>query len=642
MNEEDKMIQAIRDKTNETEIPESLSADHMMQKVKAETKRRSRIKRYKSITAVAACISIFLVGLGVSEILVNQGSDIVGEPGEVVVDKTQTYDDIYRWVKKVNDNYKKQNRSYSKSADIVEETSSSALGQNDNSDTNVQVEGVDEADIVKTDNRYIYLLDGICVRIIDTEHTMREVNKIEIYQDIQEEQEITVHDMYVNQDKLHIIYTIWNWEDDSSVIVVITYDITDRNNVKESGRVTQTGEYHTSRRIDDILYVFSNYYVYDSDKESCVPIINNKKIAARDVLLMGGCKYPQYTTIISIDTESPSKILDSQAILAGYGEIYVSKQNMYIGVNRDEEVKENKNFKTYQSVTDIIRVEYINGQIEYKGIVTIDGLIHNSFSMDEYNGYLRVVTTSNVNMQSKNAYILEDSIASNENNQSNNLYIINAEMKVVGSIEGLAENESIQSARFMGDIGYFVTFRQVDPLFSVDLSDPENPKIMGELKITGFSSYLHFWSENLLLGIGREADPVTGITTGVKLSMFDISDPTDVKEINKKVLKGDNYVEALDNHKAVLIDPEKNIVGFSIESYYDINEYKHYYLFSYDEQNGFQEDLKHIFNVPYNVYYDWTYARGVYIGNYLYVLCQNIGISQYTLDGYKLINTLDF
>ena len=114
--------------------------------------------------------------------------------------------------------------------------------------------------------------------------------------------------------------------------------------------------------------------------------------------------------------------------------------------------------------------------------------------------------------------------------ETNSVYVLDKELKQIGAIEDLAEDERVYSARFMGEVGYFVTFRETDPLFSVDLSDPEKPKIVGELKIPGFSDYLHFYGEDQLLGIGMNVDEETQITDGVKLSMFDISDKTDVKE----------------------------------------------------------------------------------------------------------------
>ena len=132
-------------------------------------------------------------------------------------------------------------------------------------------------------------------------------------------------------------------------------------------------------------------------------------------------------------------------------------------------------------------------------------------------------------------------------------------MQVCGNIGDLAEGEDIRSARFLGDIGYFVTFRNTDPLFSVDLSDPSDPKILGELKITGFSSYLHFYGENKLLGVGNEVDPETGAYTGIKLAMFDVSDPSNVKQLHKFVIKDTLQIKSYYINKAIDLDVFCNI-----------------------------------------------------------------------------------
>ena len=173
-------------------------------------------------------------------------------------------------------------------------------------------------------------------------------------------------------------------------------------------------------------------------------------------------------------------------------------------------------------MTEIAKFHYKDGRITGVAAGSVKGYLNDSFSLNEYDGTLRVVSTYYDEMWE----------------EWNALYILDEKLQQLSAIEDLAQGETIRSARFFGTTGYFVTFRQTDPLFSVDLSDPENPKVLGELKISGFSSYLHFYGENLLLGIGYEADENTGSTTGLKLSMFDISDPADLLvEIQKSLRK---------------------------------------------------------------------------------------------------------
>ena len=197
--------------------------------------------------------------------------------------------------------------------------------------------------------------------------------------------------------------------------------------------------------------------------------------------------------------------------------------------------------------------------------------------------------------------------------QTNSLYILDKDMQVTGAIRDLADGETIQSARFMGNMAYFVTFRQTDPLFCADLSNPEDPQILSELKLTGFSSYLHMYGENLLLGVGYEADEETGNQTGVKLSMFDISDPSDIKELDRYVIKNASYLPSDYNYKAILADGDKNLIGFVCD--------EEYLVFSYDEEKGFQNLLTYTMS-------DWTYwdgngeCRGVYAGDRFYIVDQ--------------------
>ena len=216
------------------------------------------------------------------------------------------------------------------------------------------------------------------------------------------------------------------------------------------------------------------------------------------------------------------------------------------------------------------------------------------------------------------------------NEDTNGVYVLNEKMETVGTIEGLAQDERVYSARFFGDTGYFVTFRETDPLFSVDLSDPQNPQIVGELKIPGFSEYLHPYGENQLLGIGMAADEETGITDGVKLSMFDISDRTDVKENNVFVMENVYSTDVFYNYKAVVIDSEKNLIGFS--GYTEGGET--YFVFSYDAENGFVCRLQEMVNGN-----SYAEPRGVYIGDVLYIVKGNI-IEAYDLNSYSKVGDI--
>lgn len=444
---------------------------------------------------------------------------------------------------------------------------SATVAGSDFSETNLRELGVDEGDIVKTDGAYIYLMKrGSSVQIIRADGTaMETVAKIR-----PEELNEAVRELYVDGDTLTLIVSgsrTTMTEEETDVYAaqnydyakVLTYDISDRTSPKLLGSVEQEGYYHSSRKVGDDVYLFTNFYpqIEDTQEDSRImPLVGGEEMAAANIYIPETMENTEYLVIGSINTAMPGELVSSRAIVSGASQCYVSAESIYI-CNR--EWRDGRG-----DVTQILKFSYKDGKVRGAGACEIDGYLNDTFSLDEHDGYLRVVSTD----------------WTDDSEEINSLQIFDSGMKLVGKIDNIAPGESIRSARFMGDTGYFVTFKQVDPLFSVDLSDPENPQILGELKVTGFSSYLHFYGENRLLGIGYEADPETGMTTGIKLSMFDISDPSNVSELKKYVIKDANYCPALGNYKAVMINAEKNLFGFVCDD--------NYFVFSYDEENGFE------------------------------------------------------
>lgn len=437
------------------------------------------------------------------------------------------------------------------------------------STTNVQEKGVDEGDFVKTDGKYIYILkrSGSLV-IVDAADgkVMAAVSQAKLNLNEQP------REMYVDGDRLSLITSEYYSEMDTSDENVIsaksgyrtrlyTYDISDRETPVLAGSFYQDGSYSQSRKNGNYIYLFSQFTptVLDTYEASeIIPRTSSGKIAASAVYLPERLSYSSYLVVSSIDITDPEKAVDQKAVVSVPSTFYVSQENIYIA---------NSSWNGADTYTDLMKLHYADGSITGTAAGSLKGYLNDSFSLNEYNGYLRAVTTS----YDEN-YV-----------ESNGLYVLDQDLKTVGAILDLAPDETVRSARFFGDTGYFVTFRQMDPLFSVDLSDPENPRILGDLKISGFSTYLHFYSDTLLLGLGYEADPNTGVQTGLKLSVFDISDPSDVKEISKLVLGGITWCSSLDDYKSILIDPEKNIFGFTCDD--------RYLVFSYDEKKGFVKEF---------------------------------------------------
>lgn len=462
--------------------------------------------------------------------------------------------------------------------------------EEDYGSTNIQVAGVDEGDIIKNDGSYLYVVQSSFIRILKPDGM-----KVEEVSQIPWDGQVS--QLYVTKNHVIIIGTLQESSPESSdneiESAVAIYDLSNPAQPVQKKLIHQDGYIATSRLTDGYLYLFTQKYVWNGIKkesiETYVPCVDGTAIAAEDICVPQNIQCNSYLVLSAIDVESSQKVMDTKAILMGNGEYYVSENHIYIADERYDE----KN----GSVTNLTKYGYSKGCITPEKTAEITGSVNNSFSMDEYNGNLRMVTTS---WNEKGSY------------EVNNLYVLDENLAILGKIEDLAEDETIRSARFMGDIGYFVTFKQTDPLFSVDLSNPCDPKILGALKITGFSSYLHFYSDSLLLGIGQEVNPKTNRIVGLKLSMFDISNPCDVKEVNKLVIPESTYGEMINNHKAVLIQPEKNMIGFGYES--NFTSEQKYVIYSYDPQSGFHLELEET-----AADYESMNQRGTYIGNTLYV-----------------------
>lgn len=639
---EQDILKKIDDKTKDIKVPESLEPmqiEKMLEEKDSlkERRKKERKRLYTGIALAVACVALVAgvylhqaSGLrGNTEGGVSVGSDdksteASAQSGEksAGVESADDYSEIYAYIEKQSKErlfdggdmvdtmeLTKSSRSISgtEKAASAESTDSAASGStgamestsdiSDYSETNTRDETVDEADIVKTDGRYLYVLkeNSTEIAIVDTKKELKKSGKISADKDMY------IEEFYIlpKEKKLVAVGTT-NGEQTQ----VITYDISNPEKPKEAGNISQSGVYDSSRLSDGYLYLFSNYWVSDGaeekEPETYIPLVNDSLIREKDILLPPFESACMYEVVTAVSLENPSEISDSRAIFTNGGELYVSSKNIYYYET---------NYRGNKETTKIRKIGYANGGFSEAKAGSIDGYINDSFSIDEYDGYLRIVTTAG---------------------DSNAVYVLDKNMKICGSIEDLAKDERIYSARFLGDTGYFVTFRQIDPLFSVDFSNPKKPKIVGKLKIPGFSEYLHFYGEDKLLGIGMNADEDSGVTDGAKLSMFDISDKTDVKEVQKYSLKNTYSVDVAYDYKAVVIDKEKNLIGFSASA----EGGERYYVFGYDEEKGFQCKMSEEVNGN-----SVRGTRGVYIGDTLYVVSGNV-IEAYSLETYENVDAL--
>ncbi len=559
-------------------------------------------------------------------------SDKKHEPSKVRY--PQSYKDLYNYLKEEKNRYL-VNQEYT-------DATTSNKGGSNYSKTNIQVLGVDEADIVKTDGSYIYAIVEDYLYIIKAENGNLEISSKISAKTSDDKTTSYYSEMYLKDNYLIIIkkynqyYDLGPMEEGPTKIMpemyfinnqelaIVIYDITDKTNPVLTNELSQSGSYVSSRMINDNLYVITNHYVYGEilpdDATTYVPILKGtetKPVAINDILIAPNANSSSYLTITGLDIKNADDFISSKAVLGSSSNIYADSDNIYIAGYGS--VKEGN---TYVSKTDLMKFSTVQGQINLVATGVVNGNILNQFSMDEYNGNFRIVTTSNDYTFTEKT--TDDSITiDNQTNQSkNNLYVLNKDLNVISKIEGLAEGEQVYSVRFDNEIAYFVTFKRTDPLFVVDLSNPTNPVIKSELKIPGFSEYLHVYNEKYLFGLGKEAD-LEGRVTGLKISMFDIQNKSDVTEKYKLIL-GDNsfWSEASYNHKAILVSNENNLIGFPVENKYVI--YKFIDNVGFEKLGQVEMDY---FN-EYGYYYGST--RGLYIDDFFYV------ISQYQIKSFNL------
>jgi inhibitor of cysteine peptidase len=516
----------------------------------------------------------------------------------------------------------------------------------DYSKTNVQVVGVDEADIVKTDGKFIYAVSGKNLFLIEATPAENSniVSKIEF--------KSTPTEIYINGNSLVVygyndqIYNE-NWyksfKRQSAYTFFKVFDVSDRKNPKQVRDLDFEGSIFASRMIGDYVYLVTNYSQYGALDTIPYPRVlssNTGELINKTVPDIFYFDFPydsfNFVSVSAINIKEHSSGVKSSAYLLPQAEnLYMSEKNLYLTYTRyvseqeltadvmreliypklsanekrriddiesapnhvlsksekmqkisglmqmylsflpsaeqntlqaqvNEKIKAKyKDLSKELEKTVIHKIAISGSNLEYKNFGEVTGSVLNQFSMDESAaGDFRIATTKNQTWS-----FLADS--ANNTKSYNNLYILNTNMKTVGRLEDLATDEKIYSVRFMQGRAYMVTFQQVDPLFVIDVSNATNPKVLGKLKVPGFSQYLHPYDDNTLIGFGKETSTTESggiVTEGLKLSLFDVSDVNNLKEIDKVTLgeRGANSV-ALYDHKAFLFSKDKNLLVIPVE-----------------------------------------------------------------------------
>ncbi|MGE7665387.1 beta-propeller domain-containing protein [Ureibacillus composti] len=547
------------------------------------------------------------------------------------------------------------------------------------STTNNQVEGIEEGDIVVTDGRYIYSIVDQRIIIMDAKNPqkMKQVNAIPLNQNS------TPIQLMIHQDMLIIIYDQYiemkpskstRYIGGTSMTKAAFYNIKDPANPKMIREIGQDGYMNGIRKYEDVLYIVTNKtpdywimtekenvelkpYQYDSAKGEEV-----EPMDIRQLSILPGTMEPNYTIISAIDLKNlKDKKIETKGYLGGSSTLYMSENALYLTAFKFEmpktlELDPSSSSEATTSIardmiiaptstnTDIFKFAINGTEIELAATSSVSGTILNQFSMDEYNGHFRIATT--------------DGYAwGREANSKNHLFILDENLKKVGELTDLAKGERIYSARFMGDKVYMVTFKETDPLFVIDASNASRPKVLGELKIPGFSNYLHPLDENHLVGIGYDTevrvDDFTKepfvITKGMKISLFDVTDFHNPKEQDMVVIGGrGTYSEVQYNHKALFRNSQYQYFGFPVSIYEGKGEHDIVYkgsgaqVYEITDEHGIQ--VKGDLVVPSREgeqYEDWESSinRLLYIDNVLYTISKK-EVKSYDLQSFKQLGTL--
>lgn len=613
--------------------------------------------------------------------------------------------------------------------------------ESDYSKTNVQVAGVDEADIMKTDGNFIYLLDYNDLYIIKAKPAVEAsiVTKITFKSRPQE--------FYISGDRLVVFgydsqifndQTFKSFKRQGSYTYLKIFDIADPKNPKQIKDLNIEGSYSNSRLIGDYLYfVTNNYQNYIADEPLLPRILDSGQVLAEQCGLSAKCYSPNifyfdtdynsfnFTSVNAINIKNVSELISGDIyLLSADQNFYVSPNNIYITytsylneydlerdltinllkerLSADNQLKiskieasesfvlsdvEKKN-KVYQLIQDYIssldkgqksavqteienalkqelmakakelektmiyKIAFSGSSLNYVATASVPGRVLNQFSLDESNGYLRIATTKS---QSWSRFL--------ENSQESfsNVYVLDDKLKVTGSLENLAVGERIYAVRFMGNRAYLVTYKETDPLLVIDLQTPSTPKLLGELKIPGYSTYLHPYSDNILLGFGRDTELSSNsqvLNKGLKLALFDVSNPSAPKELDSYIV-GNKYSNsvALSDHKAFLISPSKNLISIPVSlnsgEFADRLEFSGVLVFGVNNNKlKLRGRIDHSDNGNYTKqdywnqfsYFDNSAKRSLYIDNALYTFSNKFlkinNLNSENLESLKIIDLL--
>lgn len=556
------------------------------------------------------------------------------------------------------------------------ESSSSSSNTKDYSTTNIQVENVDEADIVKTDGDYIYSISEDNVIITD----VKDPKQPKVVATIKSEDDDIPEDIILHKDKLVVISTKGNqtqryYYNNRMNTVVKIYNITSREKPVLTKSYEMYEPYYTSRCIDNVLYVISSGNLRKEDDEIVVGYNEDnmeKEMSIDKIKYLKDVKTTKQTLISTVDLNNETADIKLDSYLMNISNAYVSENAIYLlnqKYNNDSKIpiKLLFGFKGVFGLEDYYEMDSESGyyteiykfdikeNVEYKAKTKVKGKTINQYSLDEKDNHLRIALYDN---------------------DGSRVAIFDEDLKQIGISDNVAKGEKMYSSRFIGDKVYFVTYKTMDPLFVMDLSNETKLKVLGKLKIPGYSTYLHPYDENHIIGIGMETKEIinrnsngkvistTAKVVGMKMALFDVSNVNSPVQISSVVIGDSRTTSAiLTNPKALLFSKEKSLIAIPVNNYsqdfevtssnnYEtmINNYtkygkpynaEGYFVYNINVQDGFK--LKGVIthektNATY-YYSNSKLLRGLYIDNNLYTVSETM-IKVNELDSLKAVGEL--
>jgi hypothetical protein len=483
----------------------------------------------------------------------------------------------------------------------------------DYSTTNVQEVGVDEPDIVKTDGtRILAIAQGVLHYIDVTGTNPKLVGSLRLENGWAQEMLLAGDKVLVMSGTsqwdipVRLAPEIWNPDVPyygSGISVLSEIDLSDPSNMQVVKTLYLDGAYLSARMVGDTARVVVDAYptglefvyptgsglraereaelanrkvIEDSTIENWLPYFvleerrANRTITTEGILLECEQTFkPQEfsglgtLTVLTIDLSGGLEPVDAVGVFADGDTVYASEDSLYVATQRwhDWSVLENDGaIEEFEGVTTEIHKFDISGESAavYRASGEVQGFLLNQWAMSEHRGDLRVATTSEPEWWGwRDDSTSESFVRVLRENEG--------VLEVIGQVGELGRGERIYSVRYMGDVAYVVTFRQTDPLYSIDLSNPKAPRVLGELKILGYSAYLHPMGDGLLLGIGQDADE-QGRTKGTQVAVFDVRDPAHPKRLHKMTFE-DGWSEVEYDHRAFLHWPATGLTMLPVQAW---------------------------------------------------------------------------